>query len=177
MVELARNVSSAEARRHPVGAAAAACANSGRQPSTDSALGRVHGEIRAGQMQLRAAPRRRPAQCAAVGRRGRTPSRKVMIAAGRPGQRGQRPRRARFFDRLRAVDAARRPDAPSGRGRRADRPRPRASRTASGCRCPAWCARRKLSSPRPRRCPCRTAVRRCRSASRNAASSSAETSV
>ena len=61
----------------------AARSNSGRQPSTDSGFLRKSGKSRPARCML-ASPSPTPAQCAAVGRRGHMPSRKLMIAAGRP---------------------------------------------------------------------------------------------
>ncbi len=56
---------------------------SGRQPDTDSALARDIGKSRPARC-MRASAWPTPAQCAALGLRGQTPSRKLMIAAGRP---------------------------------------------------------------------------------------------
>ena len=61
----------------------AARSNSGRQPSTDSGFLRNIGKSRPARCILASASPT-PVQCAALGRRGHTPSRKLMIAAGRP---------------------------------------------------------------------------------------------
>ena len=50
---------------------------------TDSALGRDIGKSRPARC-MRASAWPTPAQCAALGLRGQTPSRKLMMAAGRP---------------------------------------------------------------------------------------------
>ena len=64
-------------------ARAAACSNSGRQPDTDSALARAIGKSRPARC-IFASAWPTPAQCAALGLRGQMPSRKLMMAAGRP---------------------------------------------------------------------------------------------
>ena len=82
----------------------AACSNSGRQPDTDSALARAIGKSRPARC-MRASAWPTPAQCAALGLRGQMPSRKLMMAAGRPASVAER-LAAPVLDRQRTADAA-----------------------------------------------------------------------
>src|SRR5260370_30084154 len=61
----------------------AACSNSGRQPDTDRALARDIVKLLPARC-IFASASPTPAQCVAFGLRGQMPSRKLMIAAGRP---------------------------------------------------------------------------------------------
>ena len=84
-------------------ARSAARSNSGRQPETDSGLARNSGKSRPARC-IFASASPTPAQCAAFGRRGHMPSRKLMIAAGRSGER-RIDRAAAVLRRLRAAHA------------------------------------------------------------------------
>ena len=157
-------------------ARAAAVSNSGRQPSTESALRARHREVGAGEMQLRQRLARPRAQWAALGRRIHMPSRKVTIAAGRPASRPSASP-LRLLHRLRAGEAARRQML-----HQAEEERQVARRHALLVErqdevAAAGCAAGSSSSRRLRRCPCRRAARRDRSRRGNAGSSSSVTSV